>query len=263
MSDEESERAPFTYRPVTVEGKTAVVVGGTSGIGRAIALTFAEEGATVVATSRTESNVAAVAEEIRERGGETLEATCDVTARDSLEALADETVDRFGGVDVVVNSPSAIARSSVAEVTEEEWAHVLDVQLTGVHRTVQTFVTRAEVESVVNVASLSSKLGIPNLAAYSTAKGGIDAYTRAAAKDLGPDVRVNAVRPGFIATAQTADAYAEGSPRYERVTARASAGRIGRPEDVAGAVVYLASDAASYVTGEVVTVDGGFTPSAF
>ncbi|MFC6823698.1 SDR family NAD(P)-dependent oxidoreductase [Halopelagius fulvigenes] len=263
MSDESSEPASFTYEPVTVDGKTAVVVGGTSGIGRAVALAFAEEGANVVPTSRTESRVAATADEVRERGSEALEATCDVTDRDSLESLADAATDRFGGVDILVNSSSAIARSSVSEVTDEEWDHVLDVQLTGVHRTVQTFANRTGVESVVNVASLSSVLGIENLAAYSSAKGGIDGYTRAAAKDLGPDVRVNAVRPGFIATAQTADAYEEGSHRYERVTSRAPAGRIGRPEDVAGAAVYLASDAASYVTGETITIDGGFTPSAF
>lgn len=263
MPDESSEREGFAYEPVTVDGKTAVVVGGTSGIGRAIALAFAEEGANVVPTSRTEERVAATAAEVRERGSEALEAICDVTDRDSLESLADATTDRFGGVDVVVNSSSAIARSSVSDVTDEEWDHVLDVQLTGVHRTVQTFANRTELESVVNIASLSSVLGIDGLAAYSTAKGGIDGYTHAAAKDLGPDVRVNAVRPGFIATAQTADAYAEGSHRYERVTSRAPSGRIGRPEDVAGAVVYLASDAASYVTGETITIDGGFTPSAF
>lgn len=263
MSEESSERAPFAYEPVTVEGKTAVVVGGTSGIGRAIALAFAEEGANVVPTSRTAERVATTAAEIREIGAETLEATCDVTDRDSIESLADDVIDRFGGVDVIVNSPSAIARSSVSEVSDQEWAHVLDVLLTGVHRTVQTFANRIELDNVVNIASLSSQLGIPNLAAYTTAKGGLEGYTRAAAKDLGPDVRVNAVRPGFIATAQTADAYVEGSPRHERVTERTMSGRIGRPEDVAGAAVYLASDAASYVTGEILTVDGGFTPSTF
>ena len=263
MPAEDSDRAPFTDHPLTVDGKTAVVVGGTSGIGRAIALAFAEEGANVVPTSRSAERVGTAAEEIRERGAETLEVTCDVTDRDAIESLADAVVDRFGGVDILVNSPSAIARSTVSEVTESEWAHVLDVQLTGVHRTLQTFVNRTGLESVINISSLSSELAIPELVAYSTAKGGIDGYTRAAAKDLGPDVRVNAIQPGFIATAQTADAYAEGTERYERVTGRTMSGRIGRPEDIAGAAVYLASDAASYVTGEIVRVDGGFIPSTF
>jgi NAD(P)-dependent dehydrogenase (short-subunit alcohol dehydrogenase family) len=263
MSEEFDAHAPFSYDPVTVADKTVVVVGGTSGIGRGIALACAEEGANVVPTSRTAERVEHVAGEVRERGAEALEQTCDVTDRASLERLADAAVDRFGDVDALVNSPSAIARSSVVEVTDDEWDGVLDVQLTGVHRTVQTFVRETGVESVINIASLSSRMGIPDLVAYATAKGGIDSYTRAAAKDLGPEVRINAIRPGFIATAQTADAYAEGSPRYERITARAPAGRIGRPEDVAGAAVYLASDAASYVTGSILTVDGGFFPSAF
>jgi NAD(P)-dependent dehydrogenase (short-subunit alcohol dehydrogenase family) len=257
------EREEFEYAPVSVSGKTAVVVGGTSGIGRAIALAFAEEGANVVATSRTDSKVASTAEEIRDRGAEALEATCDVTDRDSLEALAERTVERFGGVDVLVNSPSAIARSSVRDVTDEEFEHVLDVQLVGVHRTVQTFANATDLESVISIASISSEQGMSDLAAYASAKGGIDGYTRAAAKDLGPEIRVNAIRPGFIATEQTADAYAEGSYRYQRVTERASAGRMGRPEDVAGAAVYLASDAAAYVTGEIVVVDGGFSASSF
>jgi len=260
---DEHHSAAVDYEPISVDGKTVVVVGGTSGIGRAITLALAIEGANVVPTSRTEERVAATAAAAREHGAAALEHTCDVTDRDSLDALADAAVERFGTVDAVVNSPGAIARASVADVTDDEWARVLDVQLTGVHRTVQTFLDRADLENVVNVASLSSALGIEDLAAYSAAKGGIDGYTHAAAKDLGPDVRVNAVRPGFVATPQTADAYAEGSHRYERIVERASIGRIGRPADIAGAVVYLLSPAASYVTGETITVDGGFTPSAF
>lgn len=263
VSDDRSVPTPIDYEPISAEESTVVVVGGTSGIGRAISLAFATEGANVVPTSRSEERVAETADEVRERGGEALAITCDVTDRESLAALADAAVERFGEVDTLVNSPGAIARAAVPDVTDDEWDRVLDVQLTGVHRTVQTFVTRTGVESVVNVASLSSLLGIEDLAAYSAAKGGIDGYTHAAAKDLGPDVRVNAVRPGFVATPQTADAYAEGSHRYERIVERSSIGRIGRPEDIAGAVVYLASPAASYVTGETITVDGGFTPSAF
>jgi len=263
VSDEHPTSAAVDYEPISVEGMTAVVVGGTSGIGRAISVALATEGANVVPTSRSEERVADAAEAVRDCGSEALAVTCDVTNRESLEALADAAVDRFGTVDVLVNSPGAIARAAVTDVTDDEWERVLDVQLTGVHRTVQTFVTRTGVESVVNVASLSAILGIRDLAAYSAAKGGIDGYTHAAAKDLGPDVRVNAVRPGFVATPQTADAYEEGSHRYERILDRASVGRIGHPEDIAGAVVYLSSPAASYVTGETITVDGGFTPSAF
>ena len=252
------------HTPVSVEGKRAVVVGGTSGIGRAIALGFAADGAeAVVATSRTPERVEETAEAVRERGAGSLELTCDVSDRESLAALADGTVEAFGGVDVLVNSPSSIARKSVADVSEEEWRDVLDVQLDGVYRAIQVFAERMREGSVVNIASLASVLALPDLSAYSAAKGGVDALTRAAAKDLAPDIRVNAIRPGFFITEQTKDAYAEGTERYREVTGRSMIPRFGDPSELAGAAIYLASDAASYTTGEVLTVDGGFRTSAF
>ncbi|WP_254546838.1 SDR family NAD(P)-dependent oxidoreductase [Halomarina pelagica] len=253
----------FEHVPVSVEGKTAVVVGGTSGIGRAIARAFAADGAAVVASSRTESSVEATTEELRSLGSPSVAVTCDVTDRDSLEALYEATVDEFGGVDVLVNSPSAIARRGVLDVTEAEWASVLDVQLTGVFRACQTFARGMDEGSIVNIASLSSVVTMANLVAYSTAKGAVDAFTRTAAKELAPEIRVNAIRPGYVATPQTADAYAEGSYRYERIRERAPMGRMADPREIAGAAVYLASDAASYTTGEILTVDGGFAASAF
>ena len=255
--------AEFEHTPVSVAGKTAVVVGGTSGIGRGIARAFAADGADVVATSRTPERVAEVAEELRDLGAETVEATCDVADRESLEALRDAAFDRFGDVDVLVNSPSAIARAGLRDLTEEEWAHVLEIQLTGVFRTTQVFAERMARGSVVNIASLSSHTTMRDLVAYSAAKGGVEAFTRTAARELAPDVRVNAIRPGFIETEQTADAYAEDTYRYRRVTERAAAGRVGTPEDVAGAAIYLASDAAAYTTGTMLTVDGGFETGAF
>jgi NAD(P)-dependent dehydrogenase (short-subunit alcohol dehydrogenase family) len=115
----------------------------------------------------------------------------------------------------------------------------------------------------VNVSSLSAILAIPELAPYSAAKGGVDAFTRAAAIDFGPDIRVNAVRPGFIRTPQTANAYADGTDRHARIAECAIAGRLGDPEEVVGAAIYLASDAADYTTGEILTVDGGFVVGAF
>ena len=253
----------FEHTPVSVAGKTAVVVGGTSGIGRGIARAFAADGADVVATSRTPERVEGTAEELRDLGAETVEVTCDVADRGSLEALRDAAIDRFGGVDVLVNSPSAIARSGLRDLTEEEWAHVLEIQLTGVFRTTQVFTERMERGSIVNIASLSSHTTMRDLVAYSTAKGGVEAFTRTAARELAPDVRVNAIRPGFIETEQTADAYAEDTYRHRRVAERAAAGRVGTPEDVSGAAVYLASDAAAYTTGAMLTVDGGFETGAF
>ncbi|MFC6941695.1 SDR family NAD(P)-dependent oxidoreductase [Salinirubellus sp. GCM10025818] len=254
----------YEHTPVSVEGKRAVVIGGTSGIGRAIAMGFAADGAeAVVATSRTPERVEEAAEGVRERGAESLELTCDVSDRESLAELADGTLEEFGGVDVLVNSPSSIARKSVTDVSEEEWRDVLDVQLDGVYRAIQVFAERMDGGSVVNIASLASVLALPELSAYSAAKGGVDALTRAAAKDLAPEVRVNAIRPGFFITEQTEEAYAEGTERYREVTGRSMLPRFGDPAELAGAAIYLASDAASYTTGEVLTVDGGFRTSTF
>lgn len=253
----------YTHTPVTVEGKTAVVIGGTSGIGRGIARGFAADGADVVATSRTGSKVEDAAEELASLGAETLEVTCDVTDRASIEALIDATEDAFGGIDILVNSGGAVARKGVLEVSDEDWHDVLAVQLDGVYRAIQLFGRRMDGGSIINIASLSAIMAIPDLAAYSAAKGGLDALTRAAAKELAPEIRVNAVRPGFIITPQTGDAYGPGSHRRTRIEERSHLGRMGTPDEIAGAAIYLASDAAGYTTGEVITVDGGFTPSAF
>lgn len=253
----------YTHQPVTVSGKTAVVIGGTSGIGRAIALGFASEGADVVATSRTTEKVERTAGELRDRGAETIEATCDVTDRESLEQLRDDAIDALGHVDILVNSPSSIARSSVSEVTEDEWGNVLDVQLDGPVRATQVFADRMKQGSVVNISSASSMSALPELAAYTTAKGGIDAFTRVAAEELGPDIRVNAIRPGFVLTEQTKGSYSEGDHRYEVIKSRTTNGRLADPAEITGAAVYLASDAASYTTGEILTIDDGFLSATF
>lgn len=253
----------YTHTPVTVEGKSTVVVGATSGIGRAIALGFAEEGADVIATSRSPERVERTAAELRDRGAETVEVTCDATDRDDVIELRDVAIDAFGGVDVLVYSPSSIVRAGVMDVTEAQWDDVFDVQLKGAYRATQVFAREMDEGAIVHVASASARTAIPNLAAYSTAKGGLDTFVRVAAEELGPDVRVNAIRPGFVVTEQTQGTYTEGEPRFEAIEARTTQGRLGRPEEMVGAAIYLASDAASYTTGECITIDGGFAAGAF
>ncbi|MFB6139354.1 MAG: SDR family NAD(P)-dependent oxidoreductase [Halosimplex sp.] len=253
----------YTHTPVTVEDKTAVLIGATSGIGRAIALGFAAEGADVVATSRSADRVARTAEELRDRGADTLEATCDATERAEVEALRDAVLDEFDSVDTLVYAPSYIARASIDEVTEDQWDDVVDVQLKGAYRATQVFADAMDEGSILHIASASAKTAIPNLAAYSVAKGGLDTLVRVAAEELGPEIRVNAVRPGFIVSDQTEGTYTEGEPRFETVKSRTTQERLGRPEEIAGAAIYLSSDAASYTTGEIVTVDDGFVSATF
>ncbi len=253
----------YEHTPVTVAGKRAIVVGGTSGIGRAIALGFAEEGADVVATSRREDAVAETAEEIERRGVDTARVTCDVTDRESLDRLTERTVEELGGVDVVVASQGAISRESVLGIDEASWDRVTDVALDGVRRLVQATVPAMDEDgSVVAISSLAARLAMADLPAYAAAKGGVESFVRAAAKELAPGVRVNAIAPGFVLTPQNADTYAEGTEKRARIDERTPLGRLGEREEMVGAAVYLASDAASYVTGETLTVDGGFADSA-
>jgi NAD(P)-dependent dehydrogenase (short-subunit alcohol dehydrogenase family) len=253
----------YNHRPVTVEDKTAVVIGGTSGIGEAIALSFAESGADVVASSRDQKRVSDTADSIRERGAETVEITSDITDRDSLRALRDETLFTFGSVDILVTSASAVSRSSLETITESEWADVFDVQLDGVYRAVQEFTREMDSGSIINISSISARLAAANLLAYSAAKGGTNSFVRAAAKELAPDIRVNAIAPGFVITNQNEDEYAEGTEKRARIEERTLLNRVADREEIAGAALYLASDAASYTTGEIITVDGGFSNNVF
>lgn len=254
----------YEHTPVTVDGKRAVVVGGTSGIGQAIALGFAEDGADVIATSRGEEKVNATADELEARGAETARVTCDVTDRDSLAEVRETAVETFDGIDIVVASQGAISRASVAGITDDEWDFVTDVALDGVRQVTQALLPAIEEGkgSIINISSLAARLAMADLPAYSAAKGGVEAFTRASAKELAPDIRVNAIAPGFVITPQNAETYAEGTEKRQRIDERAPLGRVADREEMVGAAVFLGSDASSYVTGEILTVDGGFAPSA-
>ena len=254
----------YEHTPVTVSDQRIVVVGGTSGIGQSIALGFAADGADVVATSRDAEKVDETATAIEDLGARTARVTCDVTDAATLEAVRETAEDELGGVDAVVASQGAISRESVLDIGDDDWDFVTDVVLDGVRRVTQAFApAMADGGSIVNISSLTARLAMADLPAYSAAKGGVEAFTRAAAKELAPEIRVNAIAPGFVITPQNADTYADGTEKQERIDERTPLGRVADREEIVGAAIYLASDASSFVTGEVITVDGGFADSAF
>lgn len=251
-----------SYPQVTVDGKAAVVIGGTTGIGRAIALSLAENGADVIASSRDQSAVEEIATEIRDRGATTTEITCDITDRDSVETLAETADELFDGTDILVNSAGSVAKSSVETMSEDDWQRDIDVNLTGVFRTIQIFAGRMEEGSIINISSMSSEQARENRPAYCAAKSGIDGLTRAAAADLAPEIRVNAIAPGFVKTPLAGDAFDEGTEIRDEIDRRTPMKRVATPDEIAGLALYLASDAASFTIGECIRVDGGYSPSA-
>ncbi|WP_313691822.1 SDR family NAD(P)-dependent oxidoreductase [Halorarum halobium] len=247
---------------VTVDGKSAVIIGGTRGIGRAIAHDFARDGADVVSTSRSEAAVEEAAAELRELGATTTEVTCDVTDPDSIERLRSAAEDALGGIDVLVNSAGAVAQTPIDGMTESEWANDIDVDLTGVFRACKTFGGAMTDGSIINISSMSADQARAARPSYCAAKSGVNGLTRAAAADLAPDVRVNAIAPGFVKTEMAGPKLDDGSEFREHVDDRTPMGRVATPDEISGAAVYLASDAASFTTGEVLTVDGGYDDSS-
>ncbi|GAB7021173.1 SDR family NAD(P)-dependent oxidoreductase [Halostagnicola bangensis] len=254
----------YSHAPVSVADKRAIVIGGTSGLGQAIAVGFAADGADVIATSRGQAAVEDTAALLEDRGAITARVTCDVTDRESLENVRDVAEKTLGGIDIVIASQGAISRETVTGIEDDDWEFVTDVALDGVRRVTQVFAPAMDDGgSIINISSLAARLSMENLPAYSAAKGGVEAFTRASAKELSPQIRVNAIAPGFFITPQNADTYAEGTEKRGRIDERTPLGRVGEREELIGAAIYLSSDAASFVTGEVLTVDGGFADSAF
>lgn len=247
---------------VSVGNKNAVVIGGTSGIGRAIALAFADDGADVVATSRHEDAVKSTADELQSRGANTASVTCDVREMDSIENLYDVASAELGEIDVLVNSAGSVAKAPITEMGEEDWARDIDTNLTGVFRACQVFGREMESGSIINISSMSAGQAREQRPAYCAAKSGVNGLTRAAAADLGPEIRVNAIEPGFVETPLAGDAFAEGTDLRAEIDERTPLERVSQPDEIAGAAVYLASDAASFTTGETLKVDGGYDDSS-
>jgi NAD(P)-dependent dehydrogenase (short-subunit alcohol dehydrogenase family) len=242
--------------------RTAVVTGGTRGIGRAITRGFADLGADVVPTSRSRDDVEAAAADVRDRGGATLVQPTDVTDADAVDDLFRRTVDEFGGVDVLVNNAGvnpAAAMGLPDTLDDDAVDHTVAVNLRGAFTCARAAAPHLDAgAAVVNVASVGGLVGLPRQHPYVASKHGLVGLTRSLALDWAPDVRVNALAPGYVSTDLTEDLEANDRVRAS-VVDRTPMARIADPVEIAGPAAFLASDAAAYVTGEVLAVDGGWT----
>ncbi len=254
----------MAFQGFDLTGRVAIVLGGTSGIGRALVDGLADAGADVVASSRRQAEVDATALAIERQGKRTLRLATDVTDRTSLEALREAVIEAFGKVDILVNCAGYTRRRPTLEVDDGEWNGILDTNLSGTFRACQVFgapMLERGYGRIVNIASLASFVGLYEVAAYAASKAGVAALTKALAVEWGSrGVLVNAIAPGVFRTSVNQDLL-DGTERGREFKLRTPLGRFGRVEELAGAAVFLASEAASFVNGEVLVVDGGFLAS--
>jgi 3-oxoacyl-[acyl-carrier protein] reductase len=241
-----------------LEGKVAIVTGGAQGIGKSIATQLALAGANVVIADVMEEKAKSTAEEISQSGNEAISIGVDVSSLSSVEEIVKKTLDKFGRIDILVNNAGVTRDALVMRMKEEDWDLVLDINLKGAFnciKIVSPVMMKQKSGKIVNIASIVGISGNAGQANYSASKGGLIALTKTCAKELASrQINVNAVAPGFIQTSMTERLPAQVK---EKLSSQIPLGKIGKPEDVASAVLFLVSEKSSYITGEVIKVDGG------
>ena len=245
-----------------LKNKVAVVTGASKGIGASIAKYLAAEGASVVVNySSSKAGADKVVGEITTQGGKAVAVQANVARKSEIDRLFAETKNTFGRLDVLVNNAGVYEFSPLEKVTEEHFHKHFDLNVLGLLLASQAAVKQFEATggSIINISSVVSTLGIPESAVYSGTKGAVDAITRSLASELGPrGIRVNAIRPGMVATEGTNSAGITESDMRKQVEAQTPLRRIGQPQDIAGAAVFLASDDSAWITGETFLISGGY-----
>ncbi|MEE9192084.1 MAG: SDR family oxidoreductase [Candidatus Aerophobetes bacterium] len=244
------------------EGKTVIVTGAGRGIGEAYALGFARERANVVVVDVVASRAESTAKKVEEAGGKSLVQAMDVSRKKDVDAMAEKTVERFGRIDALVNNAGVLFQEPFLTSTEEQYYKIYDVNVKGLFLCAQAVarqMIRQKKGKIINVSSIAAIVGQANLSLYSSSKGAVLSLTRAMALELAPhNIQVNAILPGTTETPMAADALANPETRAQ-LTSGIPLGRLGKPEDHVGAVLYFASEESNWCTGQTLIVDGGYS----